>query len=64
MTRCCRKLRCPRNTVHVNLFISFILRAGVCFLREALVVNGVGLAHDVVADANGTVVFRTDIAVR
>lgn len=29
-----RKLRCQRNTIHLNLFLSFILRCIVCFLKD------------------------------
>lgn len=29
-----RKLHCQRNTVHVNMFISFILRSIICFIKD------------------------------
>nr|AKQ63007.1 orphan G-protein coupled receptor 13 [Platynereis dumerilii] len=41
-----KKLRCPRTSVHVNLFLSFILRAAVCLLKEVVLVNGVALSSD------------------
>ncbi|KAJ8313629.1 hypothetical protein KUTeg_008190 [Tegillarca granosa] len=44
---CCRKLRCPRNTIHINLFGSFMLRAAISFLKENLLVRGVGFPSDV-----------------
>jgi len=45
MPACCvyRKLHCPRNTVHVNLFMSFILRAVMALLRDMLMADSVGL---------------------
>ena len=39
----CRKLHCPRNTVHVNLFVSFIVRAVMSITRDALMADSVGL---------------------
>lgn len=29
-----RKLRCPRNTIHLNMFLSFMLRAVICFVKD------------------------------
>lgn len=29
-----RKLRCQRNTIHLNLFLSFILRSILCFIKD------------------------------
>ncbi|XP_071158271.1 parathyroid hormone/parathyroid hormone-related peptide receptor-like isoform X1 [Mytilus edulis] len=29
-----RKLHCQRNTVHINMFISFILRSIICFIKD------------------------------
>ena len=60
---CNRNLRCPRNTLHVNLFVSFILRAFVCFLRDWLIVHGIGLPGDILVDDEGHVIFRQDITV-
>ena len=44
-----RKLHCPRNTVHVNLFISFILRCVMALTRDLLMADSVGLRDDTVA---------------
>jgi hypothetical protein len=58
---CFNKLRCPRNTLHINLFISFVLRAVVILVREAVVIDGVGLSHDITDNVDGTNKFRDDI---
>ncbi|XP_022079891.1 secretin receptor-like [Acanthaster planci] len=34
-----KKLRCPRNTIHMHLFVSFILRAVFVFVRD--IISGV-----------------------
>jgi len=48
-----RKLHCPRNTVHINLFISFILRAVMALIRDLLMSDSVGLRGDTVHYADG-----------
>ena len=42
----CRKLRCPRNKLHMHLFVSFIFRAFTTLLKDSLFVKGVGLPSD------------------
>ncbi|KAG0443482.1 hypothetical protein HPB47_014867, partial [Ixodes persulcatus] len=42
-----KRLRCPRNSLHMHLFISFILRALAFLLKDALFVAGVGLSSNV-----------------
>ncbi|KAK6631331.1 hypothetical protein RUM44_005857 [Polyplax serrata] len=56
----CRKLYCPRNTLHLHLFVSFIMRAFVTFLKEFLFEQGVGLKSDFVV-RNGTKYFVEEI---
>ncbi|EEC20442.1 conserved hypothetical protein, partial [Ixodes scapularis] len=33
---CFRKLRCPRNSLHMHLFLSFILRALAVLVKDAI----------------------------
>ena len=42
-----RRLHCARNTIHLNLFVSFILRATFSFLKENLLIQGLGFPSDV-----------------
>ncbi|XP_053594603.1 vasoactive intestinal polypeptide receptor 1 isoform X2 [Microplitis demolitor] len=44
-----RKLRNSRNRLHMNLFLSFIMRASMALLKDWLFVDGVGLSWDVVS---------------
>ncbi|XP_054263580.1 parathyroid hormone/parathyroid hormone-related peptide receptor-like isoform X1 [Macrosteles quadrilineatus] len=41
-----RRLRCPRNKLHMHLFVSFMLRAFTTLLKDSLFVKGIGLPSD------------------
>ncbi|XP_034942971.1 parathyroid hormone/parathyroid hormone-related peptide receptor-like [Chelonus insularis] len=43
-----KKLRCPRNMLHMHLFVSFMLRAFMALLKEILFISGIGLSSDVI----------------
>ncbi|XP_046753376.1 secretin receptor-like [Diprion similis] len=43
-----RKLRNPRNRLHMHLFVSFIMRAFMTLLKDSVFVEGIGIAWDVV----------------
>lgn len=43
-----RKLRNPRNRLHMHLFTSFIMRAFMALLKDWLFVDGLGLPWDIV----------------
>ncbi|KAK7870798.1 hypothetical protein R5R35_005461 [Gryllus longicercus] len=48
-----KKLRCPRNTLHMHLFLSFIMRAFMALLKHSLFVQGLGLPSDVTNTPDG-----------
>lgn len=55
-----RKLRCPRNYLHVNLFASFVLRASVALMRDNLMAKGIGLTQDLLHDKYGNPFFNSE----
>ncbi|BFZ01133.1 hypothetical protein BsWGS_04172 [Bradybaena similaris] len=57
---CCKRLHSKSNTLHVNLFLAFILRAAVSFLKDILFVENVGLAKDVRTGEDGLLEFIHD----
>lgn len=57
-----KKLHCPRNILHMNLFVSFILRAFVSILKDILFIDGLGTEKDIL-DKNGFKYFTTDLVV-
>ncbi|ESO99712.1 hypothetical protein LOTGIDRAFT_141719, partial [Lottia gigantea] len=42
----CRRLRCPRNLIHVNLFLVYLFRAFISLLKEILLVGDIGFPND------------------
>ncbi|XP_058424963.1 growth hormone-releasing hormone receptor [Diceros bicornis minor] len=40
-----RRLRCPRNYIHTQLFTTFILKAGAVFLKDAALFHGENTDH-------------------
>ncbi|KAL8585808.1 hypothetical protein ACOMHN_065158 [Nucella lapillus] len=54
---CCRRLKSKSNTLHVNLFLAFILRAVLSFTKEALFVQHLGLDKDVRTLPDGRLQF-------
>lgn len=53
-----KRLRCPRNSLHQHLFVSFLLRALVTLLKDALFVQGLGPPGDVLMADDGDVFFN------
>ncbi|XP_064456915.1 parathyroid hormone/parathyroid hormone-related peptide receptor-like [Ornithodoros turicata] len=39
-----KRLRCPRNSLHMHLFLSFIFRALAVLVKDAIFVEGIGLS--------------------
>nr|XP_031840134.1 secretin receptor-like isoform X1 [Nomia melanderi] len=57
-----RKLRNPRNRLHMHLFSSFIMRAFMALIRDWIFVDGVGLAVDVVyVDGNNAFIKQRNV---
>ncbi|KAH9524816.1 Parathyroid hormone/parathyroid hormone- peptide receptor [Bulinus truncatus] len=52
-----RRLHCKSNTLHINLFIAFILRASMAFTKDRLFVGGLGLPQDVRRVEGGKLIF-------
>ncbi|KAL4222161.1 Parathyroid hormone/parathyroid hormone-related peptide receptor [Mactra antiquata] len=55
-----KRLHCPRNTIHVNLFMSFIFRATISFIKENALVKNVGFSFDLEVTENQEVHFYED----
>ncbi|KAI4483198.1 hypothetical protein M0804_008253 [Polistes exclamans] len=47
-----KKLRCPRNMLHMHTFFSFMMRAFMALLKDTLFLSGVGLASDIIIENN------------
>ncbi|CAG5118650.1 unnamed protein product [Candidula unifasciata] len=52
-----RRLHCPRNIIHLNLFTAFVLRALLSFLKDSLLIAHLGLPGDVLEDSRGNIIF-------
>ena len=59
-----RRLHCKSNSLHINLFIAFILRAIISFIKSSLFVEGVGLEKDIYRDGAGDIKFIENMPVR
>ncbi|XP_076438177.1 secretin receptor-like [Babylonia areolata] len=57
---CCKRLHSKSNTLHINLFLAFILRAVISFLKDLLFVSNLGLAKDVRLKEDGYLEFIED----
>ncbi|XP_023244594.1 parathyroid hormone/parathyroid hormone-related peptide receptor-like [Centruroides sculpturatus] len=53
-----RKLRCPRNSLHMHLFLSFIMRALMFFLKDSLFIEGVGFSSNIGYSEDNFSLFR------
>ncbi|KAL8571552.1 hypothetical protein ACOMHN_055671 [Nucella lapillus] len=57
---CCKRLHSKSNTLHINLFLAFILRAVIAFLKDLLFVNSLGLPKDLKVTPQGILQFASD----
>ncbi|KAL4222626.1 hypothetical protein ACF0H5_018667 [Mactra antiquata] len=55
-----RRLHCKSNVLHINLFLAFILRASLSFLKRILFVDGLGLEKDIIRLPRGAIDFNPD----
>lgn len=55
-----RRIHCKSNSLHINLFIAFILRASISFIKECLFVHGLGLKGDVDISVDGAITFNDE----
>ncbi|XP_060530346.1 parathyroid hormone/parathyroid hormone-related peptide receptor-like [Cylas formicarius] len=53
-----KRLHCERNKLHVNLFLSFVMRALMFILKDALYVRGTALRNDATYDEDGDAYFN------
>ncbi|XP_015601323.1 parathyroid hormone/parathyroid hormone-related peptide receptor isoform X2 [Cephus cinctus] len=56
-----KKLRCPRNILHMHLFASFMTRAFMALMKDVVLVIGVGLASDVLVKDGETYWLGDDV---
>ncbi|CAH1789619.1 unnamed protein product [Owenia fusiformis] len=57
-----KKLHCQRNTVHINLFLSFSLRAAVSIFKDNAMENGAFFPNDFHINPYGRRVFNPNIS--
>ncbi|KAF5927708.1 hypothetical protein HPG69_000614 [Diceros bicornis minor] len=57
-----RRLRCPRNYIHTQLFTTFILKAGAVFLKDAALFHGENTDHCSFSTVTATVLCKVSVA--
>lgn len=52
-----KRLHCKSNVLHINLFLAFILRASITFLKSLIFVDDLGLEKDIIRHSGGSITF-------
>ncbi|XP_060595345.1 parathyroid hormone 2 receptor-like [Ruditapes philippinarum] len=55
-----KRLHCKSNVLHINLFVAFILRASVTFIKTLVFVDDVGLEKDINRLPGGLIEFKME----
>lgn len=58
-----RRLHCPRNILHINLFASFLLFSTIQLIKELTWVSSVGFPKDVIEVSPKTYEMNPNISV-
>ncbi|KAF7403940.1 hypothetical protein HZH68_006734 [Vespula germanica] len=55
-----KKLRCPRNMLHMHTFVSFIMRAFMALLKDTIFIFGFGLSSDILIKNGENYLLRNE----
>ncbi|XP_045169612.2 gastric inhibitory polypeptide receptor-like isoform X2 [Mercenaria mercenaria] len=55
-----KRLHCKSNVLHINLFLAFILRASVTFIKTLVFVDDLGLEKDIIRHPGGLITFKPE----
>ncbi|XP_071451889.1 parathyroid hormone/parathyroid hormone-related peptide receptor-like [Hetaerina americana] len=55
-----RRLRCPRNVLHMHLFASFIMRAFMSLLKDTLFIKGIDLTSEAFVQGEDSLILSEE----